>query len=300
MSLLDRLLPAAAACTTGVMLGASFVATRFVLDQAGPAALAFLRYFIALACLAGVALFLRRVRIAPRHALPIAGLGVLQFGVFHLAFNAGLEHIPASRAAVIFSLVSFLTLGLSALRGYETLSLPKAGGALLAIAGVALALGVREAPAGEAGIPWLGELLVFSAVCCGASWNAFSRPYLQLYPPLPVTLLAMLAGVCFSFPFAAAEGLFADLAALTLGGWGVVLFLAVPAGAFSFFIFNWALQQTTPARTAVFLPLSPIAATFFGAVLLSEPITRTFLVGLVLVVSGIWLANWQRRGSKPG
>ncbi len=40
------LLPAAAAATTGILVGAAMVATRFVIDQTSPASLALLRYVI--------------------------------------------------------------------------------------------------------------------------------------------------------------------------------------------------------------------------------------------------------------
>ena len=41
----------AAAAVTGVQVGAAMVATRFVVDQAGPASLALLRYMIGFGCL---------------------------------------------------------------------------------------------------------------------------------------------------------------------------------------------------------------------------------------------------------
>ena len=46
-----KLLAAAAAAATGVQVGAAMVATRFVVDQAGPASLALLRYAIGFCCL---------------------------------------------------------------------------------------------------------------------------------------------------------------------------------------------------------------------------------------------------------
>ena len=54
---------------------------------------------------------------------------------------------------------------------------------------------VADAPgtaAAEAG--WLGEVLFFLAVCCGATYNAISARLLRVQAVMPVTALTMIAG----------------------------------------------------------------------------------------------------------
>ena len=46
-----RVLPLAASAATGILVGSAMVATRFVVDQTGPASLALLRYAIGFCCL---------------------------------------------------------------------------------------------------------------------------------------------------------------------------------------------------------------------------------------------------------
>ena len=50
---MDRhhLLPSAVAAANGILVGSAMVATRVVVDQAGPASLALLRYAIGFCCL---------------------------------------------------------------------------------------------------------------------------------------------------------------------------------------------------------------------------------------------------------
>ena len=48
--------------------------------------------------------------------------------------------------------------------------------------------------------------------------------------------------------------------------------------------------DTAPTNVTVFLALSPIAATILGALMLSETITLVFILGLILVVLGLWVA----------
>ena len=62
----DEPVRAAAAAATGIQVGAAMVATRLVVDQAGPASLALLRYCIGVCCLLpAVVLSRSRVRFAP-------------------------------------------------------------------------------------------------------------------------------------------------------------------------------------------------------------------------------------------
>src|SRR5207245_7661789 len=98
-----RFLAAAAAAATGVQVGSAMVATRFVVDQTGPASLALLRYIIGFGCLLpAVLLSAPRARFERRDLLPIGLLGITQFGILIALLNYGLRFIPSARAALIF------------------------------------------------------------------------------------------------------------------------------------------------------------------------------------------------------
>ena len=111
--------PLWAAAGTGIQVGAAMVATRYVVDAAGPGSLGFLRYLVGLVCLAP-ALGLRPwQRIAARDLLPIGLLGIGQFAALMVLLNYSLLHIPAARASLLFSTFPLMTMILSALLGRE-------------------------------------------------------------------------------------------------------------------------------------------------------------------------------------
>ena len=70
----------------------------------------FLRYAIGVCCLLPAVLFSTRVRFAPRDVLPIALLGITQFGILIALLNYGLRFIPSGRAALIFATFPLLTM----------------------------------------------------------------------------------------------------------------------------------------------------------------------------------------------
>ncbi len=281
-------LPLWAAAATGVQVGSAMVATRFVVDQAGPASLALLRYVIGVCCLLPPVLLGPRARFDRADLLPIGLLGIGQFGVLIALLNYGLRSVPSARAALIFATFPLLTLVIAAALGRERLTAAKAGGVALTIAGVGVALGEKVlAPGGASG--WLGEGTVFASALCGAVCSVLYGPYLRKYPTLPVSAVAMLAAVGFLALLAAGEGFFVAPPRFTPGGWLAVGFIGVGSGV-GYCLWLWALRHATPTRVTVCLALSPITAAVLGRVFLGERFGLAAWLGLAVVLTGLWLA----------
>ena len=284
-----------AAAATGVQVGAALVATRLVVADTTPVMLALLRYAIGAACLLPVLWRSGGVRFARRDLLPMALLGIAQFGVLIALLNFGLRTVPAARAALLFAIFPLLTMLLAAAAGRERLSVARSAGVLLSIAGVGVALGYRSLAAGP-GAGWAGEAAVLAAALLGAVCSLLYRPYLRRYPALPVSTFAMLAAVVFLALVAAGEGSLHALPAFTLAGWGAVLFIGVSSGI-GYFLWLYALAGAPATQVTVFLALSPITAALLGVWLLGEALDAHTLGGLVLVVAGLGLALWQRKSA---
>ncbi len=289
-----RFLAAAAAAATGVQVGSAMVATRFVVDQTGPTSLALLRYVIGVFCLLPVVwLSAGPVRFARRDVLPIALLGITQFGILIALLNYGLRFIPSARAALIFATFPLLTMVLAVALGHERLTLPKILGVLLTIAGVGLALGEKALQGGGAQ-EWVGELAVFASASSGAVCSVLYRPYLRKYPALPVSAFAMLASVGFLAILAAGEGFFVSPPRFTPGGWLAIVFIGLSSGV-GYYLWLWALGHAPATQVTVFLALSPVTAAALGALFLGEAISGGSAVGLACVALGLWLAHWRAR-----
>jgi drug/metabolite transporter (DMT)-like permease len=289
---------AAAAATTGVQVGAAMVATRFVVDQTGPASLALLRYAIGFCCLLPFVLWTgERTRFDGRDWLPIAFLGMTQFGLLIALLNYGLRLIPSGRAALIFATFPFLTMLIAAALGRERLSPAKTLGVLLTIAGVGLALGEKLMQRGG-GHAWLGEAAVFASALSGAVCSVLYRPYLRKYPTLPVSAFAMLASVVFLAVLAQREGFLDSLPRITAAGWAAIVFVGFSSGV-GYFLWLWALKRASATRVTVFLALSPLTAAGLGALVLGERVSILAALGLVLVALGLWLAHWPAGDDAP-
>jgi drug/metabolite transporter (DMT)-like permease len=293
-----RVLPPTAAAAAGILVGAAMVATRFVIDQSAPASLAFLRYLIGCCFLLPAVLLAPRVRFDRRDLLPIGLLGIAQFGILIALLNYALQFVPSGRAALVFATLPLLTMLLATALGQERLTAVKALGVLATIGGVGVALGEQAMQRGGAAQAWVGELAVLASALIGAVCTVLYRPYLRKYPILPVSAFAMLASVGFLALLAVGEGFFRAWPRFTPAGWLAVVFIGISSGV-GYYLWLWALNHTTPTKVTVFVALSPITAAGLGGLILAERLSAPFLMGLVCVAFGLWLAHRDRAAPGP-
>jgi drug/metabolite transporter (DMT)-like permease len=282
------LLALLAAAATGVQVGAAITATRYVADAISPASLAFLRYLIGVACLVPVIALAPRIRFARADVLPIALLGIGQFGVLIALLNYGLKTVPAGRGALIFASFPLLTLVFAALVGHERVTVAKLAGILLTLLGVGFALGDKIGGAGS----FVGELAILASAATGAICSVLYRPYLRRYPTLPVSAFAMAAAAAALLVPATLDDLLVAPLHLTPGAWAAIVFIGLSSGVF-YVVWLWSLKNAAATRVTVFLALSPITAIVLGVVLLGEAVTAGMMAGVACVAAGVWVANWE-------
>ena len=280
-----------AAAITGIQVGAAITATRYVAADISPASLAFLRYAIGVACLLPV-FAMGRVRFARADIVPIAALGIGQFGVLIALLNYGLRTVPAARGALIFAAFPLLTLVVAALLGHERVTVRKISGILATLLGVFLALsdkilnGASVHGFGE----FAGELAILASAAVGAICSVLYRPYLARYPALPVSAFAMLAAAVALLVPAALDDLFVAPGELSVRAWAAIVFIGLSSGG-GYVLWLWALKNIAATRVTVCLALSPITAAALGVALLGEPVTARMMAGVVCVAVGLWVAN---------
>lgn len=287
------LLGVAAAVASSALGGASVGITRFIAGAVDPLAIGAFRFGIGVAVLLPISMA-QGVAWPQRQDWPaVAGLGLLFFAVFPVLFNMSLTFTTAARGALALSTLPLLTLAVGAALGAEPLTARKTAGVLVAMAGVAFSLftGLADAPAGA----WRGDLLMVGAALCMALYSVFSKSVIRRSDPLAFTTAAMCVGAPCLTLVALIRGSFAPVAEFGPPQWSAIVFLGVAGGAFTFFLWSFALRHTTPTRVAISVTVNPISASLVASVLLHEPIHWNLLVGLLAVFVGIWLALTVRR-----
>ncbi|WP_366014250.1 DMT family transporter [Mesorhizobium sp.] len=278
-----------AAILSSALGGTAVGATRYLAGRLDPLTIGAIRFGGGFLVLAAVALA-RRDTWPPMRDWPGAGaLGVLFFGLFPVLFNAALVYTTAARGALALSTLPLLTMIAGAVLRVEPPTARKITGVLIAMGGVAIALGTSLASAPQGA--WRGDLLMVAAALCMALYNVWSRPFLSRTAPIPFVAFGMGVGaVCLS-ALVASSGGFARLATFGIPQWIAAGYLAIICGALIFFLWAFALRRAAPTLVAVSVAVNPITASIFGVFFLGEQVSAKLIVGLVAVLSGIAVAS---------
>ncbi len=285
-----RALANGAAALMGIQVGAAMVGSRYALRDVGVTDLALLRYALALAILAPVALSLGLRRWPFRDLLAVALLGVLQFAVVILLLNLALERLPAGLAALLYTTAPLQGLMLAVALRRERLTGFKVAAAVLALIGVGLAL-AAPLPTAAGPVPVLAAL---GSALAAALCSVLYRPYLARYPVAQVGALAMSASVAVLSVVVLAGGRLASARHLPAATWEAIVFVGISSGL-GYLLLLWALRHIEASRVTLFFALGPIVALLLGGVLLGEAITPTAVVGTGLVVAALALGERPTR-----
>lgn len=207
----------------------------------------------------------------------------------------GLERTTVAHAVILlYTSPLVVAVGAHFLIPGDRLTAAKVVGLLLALAGVAVVLTGRDVAHGTSGPTLAGDLL-----CLGGAlaWGALTLC-------IRATRLATVPAERVTFFQLAISGPVLIALSLELGEMGVVDPNPAVLGAFAFtvvfvafFVFTtttWLFQSYPATKVMAFLMLTPAFGVVAGYVLLGEALGPSLLVGLVLVVAGLWLVN--RRG----
>ncbi|MFN8759507.1 MAG: DMT family transporter [Tagaea sp.] len=294
--MLDRVPPILVAALASVLGGTSFVASRYVVAEGDPAAIAFLRYAVAGALFAlGAYLSTgRRPAVSRADLAPTLALGVMMFAGFGWLFTAATQYIPAARAALIVAAMPVTALLLALALGRERATWTKAIACALAIGGVAVALGDKATGGPDA---WRGDLFMILAAIVGGAHTVLSADYVRRYAPQPLIAIQCLAGASALALVLIVSGDHAGPWGYTPGGWAALFWLAVPGGYLSFYLWFRALERIPASRVALCVTLNPLAAALGGALILDETVGVRLLLGFAFVAGAIALAGRARGAS---
>ena len=273
--------------------GSAAAVTRYLAAGADPIALATVRFGLGFLIVLPVAAA-ARIRWPRLQDWPsVAGLGVMFFAIAIVLYNVALSYTTAARGTLALSTLPLLTMVVGAAFGVEPLSYRKTLGVLVAMLGVAVALtaGVHGAPTGA----WRGELIMLGTSLCMALYNVWSRPFIDRSSALGFLTVGMGAGAIALIVVGCFSGAFVTLSEFSTQEWLAGLYLGVGGGALAFVLWIFALQRTTPTRVAVTMTVNPVSAAVVAMVLLNEPITYSFMLGLITVLAGIWIAASDSR-----
>ncbi|GAB3491247.1 DMT family transporter [Amycolatopsis cihanbeyliensis] len=284
-----------AAATVTVLLWASaFVSIRSAGQEYSPGALALGRLLTGTVAL-GAILLLRREGLPPRAAWPgILGAGVLWFGVYMVALNAGEQQVDAGTAAMVVNIGPILIALLGGWLLREGFPRRVLAGVAVSFAG-AVVVGLSMADEGRASI--VGVLLCLLAAVTYAAGVVSQKPALRHASALQVTTFGCAIGAVACLPFSGQ--LVTELGTASWQATGNLIYLGVFPTALAFTTWAYALARTSAGRMGATTYAVPAVVVLMSWLALAEVPGWLTFAGGVLCLAGVAVSRSRRRSPEP-
>ena len=225
--------------------------------------------------------------------------------LFTVCMLFGVSLTTAVSAGVIMAAIPTMVALLSWVFLRERIGLRVWAAIGVAVAGIALfSLSKSELPVHmqkglETDFPynheWLGNLLVFGAVVCEASYAVIGKKLTGSMSPKRITALINLWGLALMTPFGLYAAWTFDFATVKPGLWLLLVFYALAASVWTVWLWMTGLKTVPAARAGVFTVMLPISAALVGVGVLGEHLSAMQMLAFGLCLAGVVLATLPDR-----
>jgi len=287
------------------IFGFSFLFSKIALEATTPIGLISYRFLIAFL----VFELLRRLKIvkirfqkgAWKQWLPVA---LFQPILYFLFETYGLRLTTSGEAGMMIAMIPILVTLLSGWLLKESPRLIQWAFIALSIAGILVVQGLGGMSSSAS--PWQGFVLLGLAVLSAAFFNIASRKASRSVTPMETTYFMMASGaitfhLIYFVQLLSTTGLHGYVAPMgEIGFWIPLLYLGIVASIGGFFLVNTALKWLPAHVSSIYSNLSTVVAVAAGAIWLNEPLSWNHLVGVVMIVAGVYGTAATNRAKNKG
>ncbi|MDJ0838507.1 MAG: DMT family transporter [Acidobacteriota bacterium] len=223
----------------------------------------------------------------------LAWLGLTGVTANQLLFLTGVKYTSPINAALLYAFTPILVLVAARFLLGESLTWLKFIGIAAAIFGVVLVLAGRGL---DLNADYLfGDFLLLLAVVAWAAYTLIGKDLMGRMDAMRANVWAFGAGALSLIPMTPwVLGDF-DWSQPGWGGWLGLFYLSGMTSVIAFTLWTWALTRLEAGQTAVFANLQPAFTAVLAWLILDELPTTPVVIGGVLVIAGVVLAQHRQR-----
>lgn len=270
----------------------SWIAIKWGLTEIPPYSLAFFRFLIACPVIVAITYRLegkKSLKINKNEIITFSILGLLGVTLVQAIQVYALKFTSAINSSILINFnVPFIAIFAMIFLG-EALNKKTAFGIFVSFIGAVIIV-INGSLSGFQKIN-IGDILI---VLTGIFWAAYSiagKKTMEQRTPLSMTSFSFLFGTIFLFPMALFESSFSFIGGVTILGVGSVLYLSLLCSVYAYICWNRSMKCEKASNVAMFLYFVPVVTAIMAWFLLGEIITIFTVLGGILVIFGVYLAE---------
>ena len=291
---MNRLLYHLVAFLVVAVWGSTFVFTKLLLIAGLTAAQIFvLRFVVAYLLLLIYSLARKSFRLFAaswQDELLMVGLGVTGGSLYFLTENSSMNYTTTTNTSLIVCLCPlFAALLISLFYRSQRLNGIQIVGTLMAALGVVVVVlnghfVLHLSP--------LGDTLAFAACLCWAVYSLLMIPVNKRYDTVFITRKVFFYGLLSMIPYFLIWPEMPPMSVVLRPDiLANLLFLGFVASMLCFLAWNWVMKKLGAIVVTNYVYFNPVVTVLFAWVILSERITVYFLIGTLLILTGLYLGN---------
>lgn len=272
-----------------LLWGFNYVVSAYLLNYFSPIFLSFTRISMTSLFLLLVASRVGGLRKPTRREwVLLAGAGIFGTLFNQVFFFTGLKHSTAANAALIIAMTPIVTTILERVFLKVPMTISKGIGAVSSLAGVVVIVGLNGQSMGIS----IGDISLLLAMFGLSMGILFVRGLTGSMSPYEVTIFSTILGSVLMAPAAAGEAVWGHtLVSHDVWAWGILAMAALVAQGLAGFWWNRGVSVLGAGASAMFMNIPPFIALLAGHFVLHNAIYTTQVLGGVLVLLGVFIAN---------
>ena len=145
----------------------------------------------------------------------------------------------------------------------------------------------------------LGNLLVFAAVVCEASYVVIGKRLTDGLGPKRISAIINLWGFALVTPMGLWVAWRFDFSAVAAPTWGLLVFYALAASMWTVWLWMTGLKRVPASQAGVFTVMLPISAAAIGVIFMGERLSGLQMLAFAIALFGLVLATLPPRRVRP-
>lgn len=277
-----------------VFWGLSFIWSSYLLQFYEPVTIIFIRLILSASILFLILrVFYPAERIARKDFKLILLSALFNPFLYFLGENYGLKYSTPTIAAIIIATIPVFSPLVAYLTYKEKLSPLNFLGIGISFSGIMIMLILKDF---SLAVDLRGIIFLFGAVMASLFYSVMLRKMTVKYSALVLIAWQNFLGIFLFLPFFLVMEFKSVINIVPSGGIiGSFLLLSILASSVAFVFFAHSVKLLGISKANIYSNLIPVFTAFFSWMLLSESITSRKIIGMALVIGGVYLSERTRK-----